>query len=201
VTATPDEIVAFAVEARALQRPAELADLVWEVKQLRPRTIVEIGTCHGGTVRAWCECARHDARIITVDLPGGPFGGGYTDERAGVIRTFARSKQKLSLVTGDSHTDEVRQEVWDLARGGVDFLFIDGDHSYAGVKADFEDYSPLVRPGGLIAFHDIAPYPERPDVEVERFWREEIRGRYNMREFIHPGDYLGCGIGVIEVDA
>ncbi len=34
----------------------------------------------------------------------------------------------------------------------VDFLFIDGDHLYDGVKIDFELYKKLVRPGGLIAF-------------------------------------------------
>jgi predicted O-methyltransferase YrrM len=39
----------------------------------------------------------------------------------------------------------------------VDFLFIDADHSYEGVKKDFEMYSPLVRKGGIIAFHDIIP--------------------------------------------
>jgi MMP 1-O-methyltransferase len=33
-------------------------------------------------------------------------------------------------------------------------LWIDGDHSYAGVKADVEAWVPFVRPGGVIAFHD-----------------------------------------------
>jgi len=40
-----------------------------------------------------------------------------------------------------------------------DFLFIDGDHTYEGVEGDFEMYSPLVRRGGIIAFHDIVPGP------------------------------------------
>ena len=45
------------------------------------------------------------------------------------------------------------------ATGGkpLDFLFIDGDHAFKGVKSDFQLYSELVRPGGLIAFHDIIP--------------------------------------------
>ena len=37
----------------------------------------------------------------------------------------------------------------------LDLLFIDGDHSYDGVRADFELYGRLVRPGGLIALHDV----------------------------------------------
>jgi predicted O-methyltransferase YrrM len=33
-------------------------------------------------------------------------------------------------------------------------LFIDADHSYEAVKADFEAWAPLVKPGGEISFHD-----------------------------------------------
>ena len=43
-----------------------------------------------------------------------------------------------------------------LNNGKIDFLFIDADHSYKGVKKDFKMYSPLVRLGGIIAFRDIA---------------------------------------------
>jgi hypothetical protein len=51
----------------------------------------------------------------------------------------------------------------------VDFLFIDADHSYEGIKKDFEMYSLLVRKGGIIAFHDIVPsgYPT-----LHKFWNE-----------------------------
>lgn len=50
-----------------------------------------------------------------------------------------------------------------------DFLFIDASHLYADVKADYENYSPLVRRGGIIAFHDALP---RPGHEVYRFLEE-----------------------------
>lgn len=36
----------------------------------------------------------------------------------------------------------------------IDFLWIDGDHSYEGCKTDLEDWAPLVRPGGSLACHD-----------------------------------------------
>lgn len=36
----------------------------------------------------------------------------------------------------------------------IDLLFIDGDHSYEGVRADWEAYAGLLRPGSVVAFHD-----------------------------------------------
>lgn len=39
-------------------------------------------------------------------------------------------------------------------------LFVDGDHSYNGVKLDIQLYTPRVVPGGLIAFHDYSTYPD-----------------------------------------
>ncbi len=36
----------------------------------------------------------------------------------------------------------------------IRFLWIDGDHSYPGAKADFDGFFPCVTPGGIVAFHD-----------------------------------------------
>jgi hypothetical protein len=37
------------------------------------------------------------------------------------------------------------------------FIFIDGDHSYQGVRQDILDYFPILAPGGIMAFHDYLP--------------------------------------------
>ncbi len=60
---------------------------------------------------------------------------------------------------------------------------IDGDHSYDGVKRDFEMYEPLVGEGKPIAFHDIVPHPQAPACEVDRFWNE-IKGGRPYVEFV-----------------
>jgi predicted O-methyltransferase YrrM len=39
-------------------------------------------------------------------------------------------------------------------RGSIDFIFIDGDHSYEACKADIAAWAPFVKRGGVIAFHD-----------------------------------------------
>ena len=38
-----------------------------------------------------------------------------------------------------------------------EFIFVDGDHSYTGVRQDILDYYPLLAPGGVMAFHDYLP--------------------------------------------
>jgi hypothetical protein len=57
------------------------------------------------------------------------------------------------------------------------------DHTYEGVKRDFESYAPLVRPGGVVALHDIVPNRIETTSQVELFWREVKDGR-SVKELI-----------------
>jgi predicted O-methyltransferase YrrM len=105
--------------------------------------------------------------------------------------------QAQRLIRADSHDPHTLRSVRDL-EGAVDLLFIDGDHGYDGVRADFENYAPLVKPGGLIAFHDIVPHVD-PSCQVDRLWNK-LRNVYETREFVDSDDDVNggwAGIGVI----
>ncbi|MBU37734.1 MAG: methyltransferase, partial [Anaerolineaceae bacterium] len=84
----------------------------------------------------------------------------------------------------------------------IDFLFIDGDHRYEAVRRDFQLYSPLLRPGGIVAFHDILQPPRFPDNQVELFWGE-LKKDYRTKELVDPADERGWGqwggIGVVYI--
>ena len=102
-----------------------------------------------------------EATIISIDLPAGRFGGGYPKFKENFYKSFATNKQKIFLFRENSHNPNTYEKVKVLLESQkLDFLFIDGDHSYEGVKTDFELYSPLVKKGGIISFHDIAKHPE-----------------------------------------
>jgi len=104
----------------------------------------------------------------------------------------------LHLLRVDSHLPATRDRLKTLLPGQIDFLFIDGDHTYDGVKTDFEMYSPLVKKGGLVAFHDICNHVPEAKCDVDKFWNE-IRGRYRSWEFIeNPGQRI-YGVGVLEL--
>ncbi len=41
-----------------------------------------------------------------------------------------------------------------FAPGELDMVFIDGDHSYEGARADIGAWTPIIKPGGILAGHD-----------------------------------------------
>jgi predicted O-methyltransferase YrrM len=75
------------------------------------------------------------------------------------------SRKRVFLRTLKVHgVDHIAEPVEALSRGAaasfdrpLDFLFIDGDHSYANVLGDYEAWSPKLKPGGVLAFHDYHP--------------------------------------------
>ena len=133
-------------------------------------------------------------------MPGAGYGEAYTAAHARLFELFPSKGQKLSLVKADSHSPTTRSRVDALLAGKkVDLLFIDGDHSYEGVKKDFEMYSPLVADGGMIAFHDIAVHTKFANCEVDRFWNE-IKPTFRHREIIADPKQGWAGIGILWKD-
>jgi predicted O-methyltransferase YrrM len=175
----------------------EITTLLNTVLKFKPRTIIEIGTARGGTLVLFTRIASPDAVIVSVDLPSGQFGGGYPSWRERYYHSLATNHQKVVLFRRDSHDPATLRDV-KASLGGrqVDFLFIDGDHTYEGVKSDFEAYKSLVRPGGIIAFHDICFHPYDPTTRVNVFW-DEIKGNYESKELIQDPDQGWGGIGMI----
>jgi cephalosporin hydroxylase len=79
----------------------------------------------------------------------------------------------------------------DLCSNKIDFLFIDGDHSYQAVLSDWLLYFPLVKQGGIVAFHD--SHRMYPDVGVPRLLKELEQGKfgicYEINEILHSTEY------------
>jgi cephalosporin hydroxylase len=184
---------------RAFQLRSEIIGLLDELSKLKPRGLLDLGTANGGTLFLFAQVAHPDAKIISVDLPYGVWGEGYAAWRIPIYRRFARKQQTIHLFRGNSHAPYMLERVRKaLGNQPLDVLFIDGDHSYEGVKMDFETYSPLVRRGGVIAFHDIVE-SDRPDYQAHRFWKE-VKQKYRHIELVNQPNQKGYGIGVLYVD-
>jgi predicted O-methyltransferase YrrM len=139
------------------------------------RCLVEIGVWHGVTTRRLRAVMAPDGILYAIDpYPPGRLGISFQ-------RLIARS-EVASVPNGEVRW--VRQTGADAARllapelaGRVDFVFIDGDHSYEGLMGDWTGWSPLVAPGGIIALHDSRPTPSRPihDAGSVRYTEAVIR--------------------------
>lgn len=180
------------------QARSEISGLLrWMETRPAPRAVLEIGTCRGGTLFCWCAMAAPDATVISLDLPGGIHGGGYPAWKILLYRRFAQARQRMHLLRGDSHQAAMLETVKRLVPpGGLDFLFIDGDHTLAGVRQDFETYSPLVKSGGAIVFHDICVHLPVYDCHVDELWNELKLGREHLEFIENPAQGM-YGIGVI----
>lgn len=191
------------IELRHLKRKLPSREIAWRTPWLAPmqlreefdqllalaagaRAVVEIGCYHGGTLFLLADVAADDAILVTVDIS-------MSRARMPLYRSFAQRDQKVRPVAADSHDPATVTKAERLFEGRpVDILLIDGDHTYEGVRCDYELWSPLVRLGGLIAFHDINPGLTAGG--VPQLWRELGGGR----EFVAPGrSEGGFGIGVV----
>jgi len=173
----------------------EIYELTKVIKESKPKVVIEIGTDLGETLFLWGKIC--DGTVISIDLPNGLFGTGkYTDERMPLYRTFGKD---IQLIRDDSHLDATLQQVKEILNGReVDFLFIDGDHSYEGVTKDFLMYFPLVKKGGIIAFHDIVQPKPNSLVGVYKVW-DEIKesSNFKLEEIIENEVQGWAGIGLM----
>jgi len=96
----------------------------------------------------------------------------------------------------DSHSPQIEEH---LKAYEWDFVFIDGDHSFEGVKADFYNVLPYLKKGTPVAFHDIviSDFHHTHGCYVGEFW-EELKKEYKATRFSEfKTDQAWAGIGVV----
>ncbi len=178
------------------QNRQEIGRAIQRASALKPAKVLEIGTARGGTLFLLSRAAAPDATLVSIDLPGGMYGGGYPAWKGRFFRWMIEPRQTLHLLRMNSHDPKTVDEARRRLGGAVDLLFIDADHSYAGVKQDFFLYRELVREGGLIFFHDILENRFDPDISVAPFWNE-LRETCQTEEIVEDRQQGVFGIGIV----
>jgi predicted O-methyltransferase YrrM len=171
-----------------LQWEAEFAVLLALYRLIAPSDVLEIGTYHGGTLYHWLQNSIADTHIVSVDS----YAVGVDNRH--LYDEWNVNGCDLRVIAGDSHDPSTVNAVG--AYGQFDFVLIDAGHFYKEVKRDWELYRPMVRPGGLMCFHDILTHPAWPSIEVGQLW-EQIKQDHLTFEIVADRNAEWGGIGVV----
>ena len=130
-------------------------------------TIVEIGS-YVGASSSFLACAAKEKNhtIYCIDTWGNE---GMSEGGRDTFDEFCKNTKLLK-----DFTVPLRGRSVDIAKTfdkEIDLIFVDGDHSYEGVKTDVESWLPKVKKGGILIFHDIG-------------WAEGVKRVIN--EYIKP---------------
>jgi len=118
------------------------------------RQLVEIGVWHGVTTTRLRAVMDPEGELSAVDP--------YPPGRLGINLQERIARHEVNRVPG-GRVRWLKMTGADAARGHrpVDFVFVDGDHSEAGLLSDWNAWSGLVEPAGIVALHDSRSTPGR----------------------------------------
>lgn len=175
------------------QNPWELAQLIEIFVARKPKTYLELGPYHGGTLYWFLKNAVEGCKLAGID---------FFDELLGQRWATPEDWQKwvpegrtLAFFGGNTHDPAVIQAARDYFSDGLDWLFIDANHEYEHCRQELEDYGAMMNPGGVICFHDVRPR----NMGSYQLW-EELRHAGHVSQLLVADPYsteVDAGIGVI----
>jgi len=167
------------------------------VKKLNPQRIFEIGTFQGRTTLNIALNAGNNAEIITLDLPASELSSTQMEIEKGEIR-YVKKDVSGERFIGHPVSYKIRQVFGDSAtfpfsdyKNSIDLAFIDGSHAYDYVLNDSKKVLSMMRPGGLILWHDYTNW--------EGVWsalNELYNANADFKNIKHIG---GTSIAILEV--
>jgi predicted O-methyltransferase YrrM len=168
------------------------------VRFLKPKNILCIGSRHGFIPAVLAQACKEAGKghVFFVDAGYGQkdenhwTGVGYWNTREGklVFDEFGLQNYiSLYVLTTSKYQKTTSSRTYD-------YIYIDGDHSYQGVKKDYQRFWPNLNEGGVMLFHDISVRGKKPEGEygVWRLWQE----LENKQKIEFP--FLQSGLGFIK---
>lgn len=145
-------------------------------------TIVEIGCYKGRSTACLAYGAPKDATVYAIDT----FEGNKKDfieevqfKGGNFYKDFENNLKRLRLFHKIKPIKGFSAEIGEKWKRKIDLIFIDGSHLYEDVKKDFEFFYPWVKPGGIIAFHDVT----KEHAGAFRVWNEIAKKK--MSAYMH----------------
>lgn len=168
---------------RLQQHPTEWEHFLEYVKELQPKVIVEIGIASGASTL----CLSHFTDcIIAIDC--------CVPKNQNVFNDIRKNCECHFVVEDTNQGKCITKLMHFLGDRKIDLLFIDGEHTYRGAKRDFNKFTKLLAPNGIVALHDIVNsyYHRKQGCKVYKFW-DEIKNKYESHEY-SVTDWGGIGV-------
>ena len=166
---------------------------------MKPVVAVEIGSARGKSACYIGMALKHNGsgRLYAIDPHTST---NWNDDRSVDTYNIMRGNlQELNLTDVVTVLREYSSAALGKLPKPIDVLFIDGDHSYEGVKSDWDNYTPHMSPFGVIVFHDtiweLRPDSKwyRQDMGVPRFVDELRRSGYQIVTIDRD-----CGVSIVQ---
>ncbi|NET16486.1 MAG: hypothetical protein F6K08_28525, partial [Okeania sp. SIO1H6] len=158
-----DDPVAYGINSQMSSN--ERFQLYYVLRQLLPISqsplrFVEIGSFAGSSLFLTCRALRR----ISSELQGFAIEPGLQPQFAQILQDFKSDVTHLRMFSGKA-TSQLEGVFAEDGNQPV-FIFVDGDHTYEGVREDIINYFPILAPGGVMMFHDYLPPLDRENQDA-----------------------------------
>lgn len=164
-------------------------------KKLNNVNVLEIGSWAGSSTVIWAKtCKKYNkGKVFAIDTWHGsisePLQMRLASKKEFVFNLFLHNIRSSNLENYVVPLRGMSDEIFSVIKNKrFDFIYIDGDHSYSKFKKDLEDYSTLVKNGGIICGDDLELTAEEADISEMIENREKGFTIDNYLKIIyHPG--------------